>query len=173
MYMMDFVYANKRLSDFGCMVANIVTQRQDNISLNSNLSFETLKNSSTFVNGIVKVNYENPSPVTFDICKKGCDKNNSFSDANTFNDKEISFFMSWLNKKNNEKFFPIYNDSSYPDIYFKGYFNLSAISIGGNIIGFTLTFNQNSPFGYENDKEFLVDINNPNETFTFFNDSDE
>lgn len=167
MHMVDFSYAGKRLSDYGCIIASIVTSNEDSVSLGSNLTFETLKNSSTFVNRIVKVDYEEPTTVTFDICKK------PHNGTSKFNDNEISFIMRWLNKKSFEAFRPIYDDSSYPNIYFKGSFNITAIYIGSEVVGFTLTFTANSPFGYDNEKDLMINIDNSNNTFTFFNNSDE
>lgn len=167
MHMVDFSYAGKRLSDYGCIIASIVTSSENNVSLGSNITFETLKNSSTFVNRIVKVDYEEPITVTFDICKKPTDGTSIFSD------REISFIMRWLNKKSFETFRPIYDDGSYADIYFKGSFNVNAIYIGSEVVGFTLTFAANSPFGYDNEQNLTINIDNSDDTFTFFNNSDE
>lgn len=168
MHMVDFSYAGRRLSDYGCTVASIVTSNDDSVSLGSNIIFETLKNSSTFVNRIVKVDYEDPTPVTFDICKI------PFNGTSVFNDDEVSFIMQWLNKKKYEIFRPVYDDGSYANTYFKGSFNVTAIYIGGEVVGFTLTFTANSPFGYEDEQNFTVDIDDDDyDTFTFFNNSDE
>lgn len=167
MHMVDFAYAGKRLSTYGCIVASIVTSSEDSVSLGSNITFETSKNSSTFVNRIVKVDYEEPTPVTFDICKNPC---NSIS---TFSDNEVSFMMRWLNKKNFEVFRPIYDDGSYANTYFKGSFNVTAIYIAGEVVGFTLTFTANSPFGYDDEQNLMVNIDNYYDIFTFFNNSDE
>lgn len=167
MHMVDFSYAGKRLSGYGCLVASIVTSREDNASLGSNITFETLKNSSTFVDRIVKVDYEKPASITFDICKKPS------NGTSVFSDNEISFIMRWLNRKSFEVFRPIYDDGSYANIYFKGSFNVTAIYIAGEVVGFTLTFTANSPFGYDDEQNLIVDIDNSYDTFTFFNNSDE
>jgi len=168
MHMVDFSYAGKRLSDCGCIITNLNTSDSDSVSLGSNLTFETLKNSSTYINRIVKVDYAEPITITFDICKNPCD-----GIMNFYNDNEISYIMRWLNKKSYEKFRPIYDDNSYSEIYFKGSFNVTAIYIGGKVIGFTLNFTSNSPFGYENERELDIKIDDNNNTFTFFNNSDE
>ena len=165
--MVDFSYAGKRLSDYGCIVVSIVTPNEDSVSLGSNITFETLKNSSTFVDRIVRVDYEEPTPVTFDICK------NSTNGTSVFSDNEVSFIMQWLNKKSFEIFRPVYDDGSYANTYFKGSFNVTAIYIAGEVVGFTLTFTANSPFGYDNEQNLTINIDNSNDTFTFFNHSDE
>lgn len=170
MYMTDFSYADRRLSDLGCMVVSINTSLSDNISLGSTLAFETIKNSATHINRIVKVDYETPEPITFDICKNPCYLNGD--DSYNFNDEEISYFMRWLNKKNYEKFCPIYDDSSYPEIYFKGSFNITAIYICGKVAGFTLTFTPNAPYGFETEKTISYSLE-ANDSFEFYNNSDE
>jgi hypothetical protein len=145
--MKDFSYAGRRLSDYGYIVAYANTSLSDSVSLGSEIKFETIKNRSTHTNRIIEVDYNEPTSVTFDICKDPCvNENLEFSDA------EISHMMSWLNKKRYEKFCPIYDDASYPEIYFKGSFNVSAIYINGNVIGFTLTFVPSAPFGFETER---------------------
>lgn len=163
MYMIDFTYANNRLSDYGCVIASTVTGNTDTAALGSSLQFETLRHSATFEETILTAKYEENVTATFDIIKNPCQNELVFSD------KEISFFMRWLNRKQYDKFYPIYNDDSYPGVYFKGTFNVAAIKIGGKVIGFTLTFNSNSPFGYI-DKE---DVLNVTDSFVIYNDSDE
>ena len=129
MYMKDFSYAGKRLSDFGCVLGYISTSLDNNVSLGSNIKFETIKNKNTNENRIVDVKYEEPDM--------------------SFKDTEVSYIMRWLNKRKYEKFCPIYDDGSYAEIYFKGSFNVSTVYIGGNIVGFTLTFTPNAPYGFE------------------------
>lgn len=163
MYMIDFTYANNRLSDYGCVIAGMATGISDTASLGSNLQFDTLRHSATFEESILRAKYEENVTATFDIIKDPC-QNELY-----FTDKEISFFLRWLNRKQYDKFYPIYNDDSYPSVYYKGTFNVTAIKIGGKVIGFTLTFNSNSPFGYS-DKE---DVLNVKDTFVIYNDSDE
>lgn len=166
MYMKDFSYAGRKLSDFGCIVTYTNTSISNDISLGSNLKFETVKNMGTHIDRIVTVDYESPNSITFDIVKKGC------NEERIFTDNEISYLMRWLNKKSYEKFCPIYDDGSYAEIYFKGSFNITAIHINGNVVGFTLTFTPNAPYGFETERTIKVSL--PiNGTFEFYNNSDE
>lgn len=167
MYMKDFSYDGKRLSDFGCVLGYISTSLDNNVSLGSNIKFETIKNKNTNENRIVDVKYEEPEPFIFDIFKDPC-KNDDMS----FKDTEVSYIMRWLNKRKYEKFCPIYDDGSYAEIYFKGSFNVSAVYIGGNIVGFTLTFTPNAPYGFETEKTISY-LLNANDKFEFYNNSDE
>ena len=105
--------------------------------------------------------------IFFDICKNPCS-----NDMKVFSDIEISYIMSWLNKKRYERFYPIYDDNSYPDIYFKGSFNISAIYGNSGIIGFTLTFTPHAPYGFDAEDEKYYSLEE-NKTFEFYNNSDE
>lgn len=169
MNMIDFVFNDKRLSDYGYIVVSITTSYEQNASLGSNITFETLKNNATFVNRIIKTDYNEPISVTFDICKNPCVS----SDKMNIDDTEISFMMRWLNTKGYKIFKPIYDDDSYPSIYFKGSFNVTAIRVGGDVVGLTLTFTANSPFGYDDEQTLKFNINNSYDTFTFYDNSDE
>ena len=167
MYMVDFSYADMRLSDFGYMISYINTSNDTDVSLGNEIVFETIKNKSTNTNHIVNVTYNDPSSVTFDICKDP-----SKNEDLTFTDHEISSVMRWLNKKKYEKFCPIYDDISYPEIYFNGSFNISAIKINGDIVGFTLTFTPNAPYGFDSEKTVYYSLNE-HDAFEFYNNSDE
>ena len=72
MYMKDFSYADRRLSDIDCMVVYLNTSLSNSVSLGSDIRFETIKNMATHVNRIVKADYNEPTSVTFDICKDPC-----------------------------------------------------------------------------------------------------
>jgi hypothetical protein len=165
--MIDFSYAGRRLSDYGYIIAYVNTSLSDSVSLGSEIKFETIKNKATHVNRIIEADYNEPTSITVDICKNPC-----INEELKFSDTEISHIMSWLNKKRYEKFCPIYDDSSYPEIYFKGSFNVSAIYVNGNVMGFTLTFTPNAPYGFESEKTVYYSVEK-NESFEFYNNSDE
>lgn len=171
-YVIDFSYRGEKLSDYGCIVASINTTFQDSVPIGSNLVLETIKNHATHINKIINTDYNDVVSATFDICKNPClyktNKDMVFSDI------EISFFARWLNQKKYYKFKPIYENGMYSDLYFYGTFtSISSIIINDNTIGFTLTFTSNSPFGYVDDKEFTVSLDNKNNSFVFYDDSDE
>lgn len=170
MNMIDFSFGNDKLSDYGYMVCSIVTSFPDSSPIGTQLNFETLKNRAASKNKIVSVSYEDPSEITFDICKKMC----GYTDDIYITDNDISILSRWLNSKSYAKFKPIYNDASYADVYFQGTFSsISAINVGGDVVGMTLTFIPSSPFGYEDDKEIVFNIDSSDYSFSFYDDSDE
>lgn len=171
-YMVDFSYRGEKLSDYGCIVANIKTTLQDVIPIGSKITFETIKNQSTQINKIINVEYNDVITATFDVCKNpGIYITNK---EMTFSDSEISFFTRWLNQKKYYKFKPIYENGMYSDLYFNGTFtSISSIVINGNVMGLTLEFTSNSPFGYIDDKEFSVSLTSSKNEFLLYDDSDE
>lgn len=168
MVMTDFYYAGKMLSDLGCIIAYGNTSPSESMSMGSELSFETVVNQITWETDNLKAKYENPISVTFDIIKYSCKSNND-----TFSDIECSHIMRWLNRKKATEFTPIYDDNSFNSIYFIGTFTkIDQINIGGKCIGFTVTFNATSSWGFERVIDATYNLS-AGESFNIFNGSDE
>ena len=169
MNMIDFQYKGESLSSHGCMIAYVVTSSSDNISAGSEISTETVTNKQSHKFKTINIKYETPITVTFDIIKNDCEDINN----KEFTDTELSWFLRWLNSKTDEKFYPIYDDRSFENIFYYGKFNkINYIHIGGNVIGLTVTFTANTSFGYI-EKEYEVTTTNNYDTFTIYNESDE
>lgn len=167
MVMTDFIYAGKRLSDYGFIIANLTSSRSDNITLGSVVSFNTIRNKSNFSQKIINSDYqEDLTPPSFDIIKNPCYNSK-------ITDEEISFIMKWLNRNEYKEFQPIYDDTSFSNVIYKGSFNLEAIVIANEVHGFSLTFVSNSPFGFEKEQIYDFKIVNSNDTFRYINDSDK
>lgn len=145
MYIVDFTYDGRTLSSLGCGVGSLSTSNNENPTLGSELTFDTWTNTASWKQGVVEAKFETPLEFTFDIVKMNCDDMNNY----TFSPQEIADIMKWLNRKTYKKFSPVFNDGSYSDVYFMGTFtNITAIHMIGEVVGFTLTFTTNSPFGY-------------------------
>lgn len=169
MLITDFEYAGERLSDFGCMVCCINTTAPDSISLGSNLTFNTIKNNGTNISRLVSTQYDEVYTCTFDIGKFRCQDLND----NDLTDIELSRLIRWLNRKEYHKFKPIYNNGQYGNVCFYGSFNVTGIKLAGKLIGLTLVFTANAPFGYEEETEYNYTIVNNNDLFYFYDNSDE
>lgn len=171
-YMVDFSYHEEKLSDYGCIVAGINTGFQDSVQIGASIQFDTIKTRQNYKNKIINAGYSDVVSATFDVCKNPCLYKTM--ESRSFSDGEISHFMRWLNQKKYYKFKPVYENGTYSDLYFYGTFtSISSIVINGNVVGFTLTFTSDSPFGYVDDKEFQVSVTEAGGQFLFYDDSDE
>ena len=82
--------------------------------------------------------------------------------------------MRWLNRKEWCKFKPIYDDLSFPNVYFMGTFTeISTINKGGVVCGLALTFTTNAPFGFMEFEDNTFTVSSVNGTFTIYDESDE
>ena len=167
MYLVDFVYDGLKLSDFGCMVGSAVTSNNDSIDMGSVVKLETNINHGTYRSEIVNADYPDVYTVTFDIFRTPCGKGH----GDYFDDKEVTWFMRWLNRKEYKKFIPIYdNPRDFYRVFFMGTFTeCKAIQIQGHVYGFTLTFTSNSPFAYLDYKPNTFNVINNGTSFSIVN----
>ena len=165
MYLVDFVYDGLKLSDYGCMVGSVVTENSDSIDMGSVIRLETVINHGSYRSEIVNADYPDVYTVTFDVFKTPCD-----DQADVFTEDEVTWFMRWLNRKEYKKFSPIYDTDDFYGLFFMGSFTeCKAISIQGQVYGFTLTFTSNSPFAYLDYDPNEFDVVDAGDTFTVTN----
>ena len=170
MYLTDFLFDGVKLSSLGFLVGSAVTSNNESASAGSKLELQTVVNHGNHLTGITNATYNEPITVTFDIIKQQC------SDAVSFEieDNEMASLMRWLNRKEWCKFKPLYNDLSFPNVYFMGTFtDISAIIKGGYIVGLTLTLTTNAPWGFMEYDNNTFTITQPNGSFTVYDMSDE
>lgn len=169
MNLVDFCYRNETLSDHGYMVAYVGKTPSDTVSAGSEITFDTVVNKNSHKILSLNAKYETPLSATFDIIKIPC---NDSAHMN-FSDLELSWLLRWLHSKTDEKFMPFYDDGSFANIYYYGKFtSISYTMCAGNVIGITVTFTSNSPFGYI-EQDFQTTINSANGTFVISYPSDE
>lgn len=166
MYFVDFTYDGYKLSDLGCMVGSVVTGNNDSVEIGSVIKLDTAINHGSYISEIINADYPDVYTVTFDIFKKPCD-----SKRDVFEDKEITWFMRWLNRKDYHRFQPIYdNEKDFYRIFYMGTFTeCKLINIQGQVYGFTLTFTSNSPFGYLDYQPTTYDVENRGDSFDIVN----
>lgn len=168
MYLTDFIYDGVKLSSLGYLVGSAVTSNNESASAGSKLELSTVYNRGNYITSIVDATYKEQITATFDIIKYAC---NDTADS-IVEDREISYIMRWLNKPQYCKFKPLYDDASFPDVFFMGTFTeINTIQKGGNVVGFTLTFTSNAPYGYADydDISFSLEKNIP---FIYYDESD-
>lgn len=170
MYLLDFIFDGLKLSNLGCMVGYATSSDSDTVEMGSVVELETVINHGTYRREIVNSDYDDVVTASFDIIRSPCGGGH----GEFLTDKEISWFMRWLNRKEYCKFIPIYSDSvSFYKMYYMGTFTeVNAIKMSGNVIGFNLTFEANAPFGFI-DLEPTTFTLNAGQTFTLFDESEE
>ena len=170
MYLTDFVFDDVKLSMLGYIVGSAVTSNNESASAGSKLELNTVLNRSNHINQIITSSYNEPITVTFDIIKYACNLNA----YDTVEDTEIPFMMKWLNRTQYCKFQPIYDDLSLSNIFFMGTFTeIQTIQIGGHVIGFTLTFTANAPYGFADYDDIELDYNVTDSLFEYHDNSDD
>lgn len=140
----DFIYDGVQLSDLGYMICTFDNTGVDNVTAGSNITFDVVMQHNGAYYAQTGSTYGECFTTSFDICKY---RPNSLGEDISLN--EFRFFMSWLNRKEYCTFSLIdSHDSGWNNIYFDGSFNIERINFHGRLIGLTLTFQSNRPFGY-------------------------
>ena len=148
MYIVDFEFDGELLSDYGCILAG-ANISEDNVGLGSELKPENIKIHS--IDKMVCSKYEDILTWESSIMKNPCNTDGS-QESLYFSDHEVYMLSAWLNKMQFKKFHPVYDDGSFSELYYYGWFYVEAVRFDGNIIGFTLKFTANSPYAYSQER---------------------
>lgn len=154
MYIIDFEYAGRRLSEFDCIVCNFdgSTGLQD-VDIGCDISFNTVKNNHSSVHSKTSSSYENVYSATFGIMKNPCRYQ---GDDIYMTDTESSALVKWLNRHEYYKFKYYNPDFDVLDVCYYGSFNIRQKMFNGKIVGLTLTFTANTPYAFGD--EILTEI---------------
>lgn len=170
MYATDFEYADKRLSDFDCVICYInQSAGVEEVNIGCDITFSNVKNNHSSIHAKTASSYENVYTTTFQIMKNDC--NNEVNKYFTYD--EVRNIYKWLNRHEYHKFKPLPNDEQFFDVYYYGSFNIVEILINGRVAGFTLTFTSNAPYGFGEEICFQIVTSEENESFSLYGDSDE
>lgn len=167
----DFEYANRRLSDFGCVMCNINTDAgKREINIGCDITFNTVKNNQSSLHKTTSSVYESVFETTFDIMKLNCDSNNN--DIVMTKD-EVRLLTKWLNRREHHKFKMYSENYDVANYIYFGSFNVREIALGEKTIGLSLTFKSNSPYALGEKISTTYEISKQNELMYLFGDSDE
>lgn len=171
MWVKDFEYADKRLSDFGFIICSINTDSGfRDVETGHDITFNTVKNNYSSKQYITSSTYENVYTTSFDIIKNVCGNNGK--DMYCTSD-EIRRLNMWLNRREYRKLkFIGTMDSDYTLNYF-GSFNTKQIMNGDKIVGLSLTFTSNAPYAFADEIILKYDISSEYEHFYLSGDGDE
>lgn len=171
--LIDFEYAGKLLSDFGCIVCTITSNNGvSTTDIGNQITFNTIPTNHTTKFKLVSSEYSDAyTAPPFQICKSPCNADDQHDMY--FSEMEVRDIMRWLNRKRFFKFKPIYDDGEYAMIYFNGSFNVQTITYGSNVIGMELTLQTDAPFAHYEPIEYNITLSSQNGTFVINDISDE
>ena len=171
MFVTDFEYAEKRLSDFGYVMCHINTESGlRDVDIGCDITFNTVKNNHSSVQYITSSSYDNVYSMSFDIIKSKCDRDR---DDIYLTSEEVRRLITWLNRREYRKLKLINATNADMSINYYGSFNVKQIMMGDNIIGLSLTFTSNAPYGFADEIYLKYDITSENEHFYLSGDGDE
>lgn len=153
MWVLDFEYDGRYLSDFNFVVCRIgSTSGMETVSAGSNITFNTVPLYSGRRHSLCSTSYSERLQATLTICKNPC----LFDDV-TISDRECREIMRWLNRREFLVFRPVVLDES-DACFFNASFNVNKIIDGDRLCGLELSLITDAPFGYG--KERTVKITN-------------
>ena len=144
MQVVDFIYDGKNLSDMGLKPCFFDSPDEEQDIGNLIVTGDAkAPNTNEFLP--VGLSYEDPFEFECQAAKDPCEEKQDFE----FSDEEINQIVRWLNRRGYYKCQPIYDDGSFPDVYYMGFFNISLVKIAGKVMGFSFTFTANAPYGFQ------------------------
>lgn len=165
----DFIYDGHKLSDFGFMICTFNSGGTDVVTAGSNITFNSLKQYGGVYYAQTDTEYGECFTTTFDICKV-----NNLASGADITLEEFRALMRWLNRREFCTFSLVDDyDKSWNTIYFEGSFNIERINFAGRLIGLTLTFQSNRPFGVGPAITETLTATSANQVCSLTNESDE
>lgn len=166
---MDFEYANKRLSDFGCVLCSFDGGSNEDVDIGCDVTFNTVKNNYSSIHSKTSSSYDNVYTTSFDIMKNPC----IYNEDMYFTEYEARAITKWLNRREYHKF-KLYNpDFDVLDFYYYGNFDIKQKMMSGKIIGFSLTFTANAPYAFGEKIVIKHMMLNTSDSFSIYGESDE
>lgn len=146
----DFLYGERTLSSFGCMICQFGGSKGlDVVSNGAEVTFNTISTLNGQKYELASTQYENCLEATIQICKCSCS-----SDIQEITPVEFRELTKWLNRRKFLKFKLL--EESYIDLYYEVSFNISRIEIDGRLYGLELQAVTNKPFALKEPKTITI-----------------
>lgn len=165
----DFKFDGQWLSDAGYIVCTFGTGGTNNVSVGSNIEFQTVSQHGGQHFALTNSEYSECYTATFNICK-----DDSRMDDVYISEYDVRYIMRWLNRKTFHEFIPV-GDSGTDriNLVYYGSFNVTVVEYAGRVIGFELTLTTNSPFAFGSLVEETYTVDDAGGSFYLENLSDE
>lgn len=169
MYITDFEFDGKRLSDFGCILASFNGASNGSYPSGASLTYSTSTTLGSDRFDLFGSSYDQPYSIQFGIIKDPCIADDQ--DEMYFTPREISSIQRWLCRRSRYGKFKVDADG-YRNLYWMGTFVSQQYEINGSTIGFDLTFTADSPYAHQEPVTLKFDCSEDNK-FTLYSISDE
>lgn len=146
----DFLYGERTLSSFGCMICQFGGSNGLNVVSNgAEITFNNIPTLNGQKYELTSTQYEENLSATIQICKCSCS-----SDIQEITPAEFRELTKWLNRRKFLKFKLL--EESYIDLYYEVSFNISRIEIDGRLYGLELQAITNRPFALKEPKTIVI-----------------
>ena len=147
----DFEFDGKRLSDFGCIIANFGEKGLEIID-GIEIKFSTVSSLNGLKHHLISTSYENCLETVIQVCKFSCD-----TDVEEISSTEFREISSWLNRRKFLKFKLL--DEEHIDLYYMAsVIGINRIELDGRLMGLELNIITNSPHAFKEPR--IIKINN-------------
>lgn len=148
----DFEFDGKRLSSFGCVIANFDDKGLETIS-GVEITFNTIPSLTGLKHHLVSTVYESCLETTIQIVKYSCD-----TDVEEIPPSLFRELAKWLNKKSFKKFKIL--DEEHIDLYYMASIvSINRIELDGRLMGLELNITTNSPYALKEPRNIDVKLN--------------
>lgn len=155
----DFEFDGKRLSSFGCIIANFGDKGLETIS-GAEITFNTIPSLTGSKHRLVSTFYESCLETVIQIVKYSCDTDVEEIPSSLF--RELT---KWLNKKSFKKF-KILDENSIDLYYMASIKSINKIELDGRIMGLELNIVTDSPHAFHEPRTILIKNTESNGTYS-------
>lgn len=146
----DFEFNNRRLSEFGCIIANFGGSKGlDTISNGATITFNTTPVFNGAKHNLISTTYDDCLESVIQIAKYSCS-----TGIKEITSAEFRELTKWLCRKNFLKLKIL--DEDHIDLYYESIINVSRIEIDGKLYGLELEVFTNRPFALKEAKTITI-----------------
>lgn len=166
MYVLDFEYDGRYLSEYGFIICDFNSPSGANVvNAGSKITLNTVSRNNGRRRSLTSIQYDDCIRATFDICKNP----DIFSDL-TVTNEEFRDLMRWLNRK---RFLPFQflreGFLEHDCCFYNATFNVDKIEINSILYGLRLTMETDMPYGYGSDHKATLSAGE-NEIYVYGDD---
>lgn len=162
----DFEFDGEYLKNWGFMICTMDQDGFKSVNSDSKISFENVSLMRGKLFELTTSKYDTELSLSFQICKQS-----DSSVLTPISAHEARELKRWLIRPTFKKFKLI--QPYWHDIYMMGSFNVENVMCGGQIFLLNLTFTSNRPFALHEPITYRINTSSENETYMFFDHSDE